>query len=241
MLKFVKDLVYRILKKILYGRQASEKEFEEYLRKKGVRIGKNLKLYSPETLTIDLQNPHLLKIGDNVKITKGCTILTHDYSYSVLAGVYGDVISGFEKVSIGSNVFVGVDSVILKGTTIEDNVIIGAHSVVSGKCLANSVYAGNPARRIMSLEEYYKRRLSKHDENVKTYVEEYVNCFKKYPSETEAYEYFMLYQPRDKEKSIVVDEFIKGMGCEDKVLEYFMHTNNKYNGLEDMINQILKK
>lgn len=34
----------------------------------------------------------------------------------------------------------------LAGTVIEDNVIIGAGAVVSGKVEKNSVYAGNPAK-----------------------------------------------------------------------------------------------
>ena len=51
-------------------------------------------------------------------------------------------------VTIGSNVFIGTGSIILKGTTIGDNSVIGAGSVVSGRIPANVVVAGAPAKLI---------------------------------------------------------------------------------------------
>ena len=46
------------------------------------------------------------------------------------------------KVTIGNNCFIGMNTVILKGTTIGDNVIIVAGSILRGKYLSNSVIAG---------------------------------------------------------------------------------------------------
>lgn len=60
----------------------------------------------------------------------------------------------FGPIKIGSNVFVGYGVIILPGTVIEDNCVIGAGSVVRGVIPANSVAAGVPARRIKSLEDY---------------------------------------------------------------------------------------
>lgn len=55
-------------------------------------------------------------------------------------------------VKIGKNVFVGMNSLILKGTEIGDNCVVGAGSVVSGKFTDNVVIAGNPARVIKNVE-----------------------------------------------------------------------------------------
>ncbi|GHT24693.1 hypothetical protein AGMMS4957_18180 [Bacteroidia bacterium] len=54
-------------------------------------------------------------------------------------------------VKIGNNVFIGVNSIILKGTTIGNNSVIGAGSVVSGTIPANVIAAGNPCKVIKSL------------------------------------------------------------------------------------------
>ncbi|MCM1173564.1 MAG: hypothetical protein NC341_00785 [Blautia sp.] len=68
--------------------------YVDYLREKGVRLGKGCRIFDPRHTHIDLQNPHMLELGDNVRITSGVHILTHDYSWSVLAGVYGEILGG---------------------------------------------------------------------------------------------------------------------------------------------------
>lgn len=55
------------------------------------------------------------------------------------------------EVVIGKNVWIGMNTVILKGTTIGDNSIIGAMSLVSGAIPANVIAAGNPVRVIRRL------------------------------------------------------------------------------------------
>lgn len=51
-----------------------------------------------------------------------------------------------DGVLIGSDVFVGARSIILKGATIGDGAVIGAGSVVAGDVPARTVVAGAPAR-----------------------------------------------------------------------------------------------
>ncbi|MCH5342427.1 MAG: acyltransferase [Acetatifactor sp.] len=51
-------------------------------------------------------------------------------------------------VKIGNNVFIGVNSIILKGTELGNNCVVGAGSVVSGKFNDGEIIAGNPARVI---------------------------------------------------------------------------------------------
>lgn len=50
-----------------------------------------------------------------------------------------------KEIIIGNNVWIGLNSIILKGTTIGDNSIISAGSVVKGVFPNNVIIAGNPA------------------------------------------------------------------------------------------------
>lgn len=74
--------------------------------------------------------------------------MTHDFSWSVIGGVYGECVGAVGTIDIGNNVFIGVNSVILRNAVIDDNVIVGAGSVVSGHLYSNCVYASNPAKKL---------------------------------------------------------------------------------------------
>lgn len=55
-------------------------------------------------------------------------------------------------VSIGNDVWIGMGSLILKGSSIGDNTIIGAGSIVAGRIPPNVIAAGVPARVLRSLD-----------------------------------------------------------------------------------------
>lgn len=63
----------------------------------------------------------------------------------------------FGKVKIGSNVYIGTNSLILPGITVGDNVLIAAGSVVTHSVPSNVVIGGNPAHIICSFEDYYQK------------------------------------------------------------------------------------
>lgn len=65
------------------------------------------------------------------------------------------------RIKVGSNCFIGHGVSVLGGVTIGDNVIIGTMSVVTKNIPSGSVAAGMPARVICTLEEYYKKNLSR--------------------------------------------------------------------------------
>ena len=54
-------------------------------------------------------------------------------------------------VVIGNDVFIGANSIVLKGVTIGDNSIIGAGSVVAKSIPAGEIWAGNPAKFIRTI------------------------------------------------------------------------------------------
>lgn len=144
-------------KLISFYYKTSSAKYINFLRKKGLSIGEDCFLYSPNTLYIDESALKYIKIGNKVQIAKGVIILGHDYSASVLAPVYYDLPLLQKETVIGNNVLLGMNSIILNGTLIGDNVIIGAGAVCKGIIESNSVYAGNPAKKICSLDEYYQK------------------------------------------------------------------------------------
>jgi NDP-sugar pyrophosphorylase family protein len=54
-------------------------------------------------------------------------------------------------IRIGSNVWIGMNAVVLPGVIIGDNVVIGAGSIVTKSIPANSMAAGNPCRVIRNI------------------------------------------------------------------------------------------
>lgn len=56
-----------------------------------------------------------------------------------------------KEIIIGNNVWIGLNSVILKGTKIGDNSIVAAGSVVKGIYPKNSLIQGSPARLVKEL------------------------------------------------------------------------------------------
>ena len=171
--------IRKIIEKIVFGHKADSETYIKYLRKIGMRIGEDTYLYAPRRILIDETRPFLIEIGNHVKIGQGVQILTHGYEWSVLKKMYGDVMGSAGKVTIKDNVFIGVNVTILKGVTIGENVIIGANAVINKDIPDNSVVAGNPARVLMSVEEFYKKRLEEQVKEAKEVVREYRKVYKK--------------------------------------------------------------
>lgn len=136
-MSLVKELLYR-----LRGEYTTEK-----LISMGMKVGKNFnRLHG---VILDPAHCWLIEIGDNVTMAPRVHILCHDASTKMFLNY-----TKIGRVNIGSNVFIGADTVVLPGVSIGSNVIIGANSTVTHDVPDNSVVAGSPARVICSLEEY---------------------------------------------------------------------------------------
>lgn len=99
--------------------------------------------------------PRRIFFGDNVQIASGVKFITHDIVSHVFNHIDGKrykIIEG--SIHVGSNVFIGANTVILYNVHIGDNVIIGAGAVVTKDLPDNGVYAGVPAKRIGDFESY---------------------------------------------------------------------------------------
>ena len=121
-------------------------------RAKGVEIGQNTEIYNTK---IDSLRPFLVRIGDNTLIT-GSRILTHDASTKKGLGY-----TKLGRVTIGDNVFIGINTIILPNVTIGNNVIVGAGTVVSKDIPDNSVVVGNPMRIVSTYQETLEKNRGK--------------------------------------------------------------------------------
>lgn len=150
-------------------------------KKENIKIGKNVILIStPYFSEPGISHPVIIRllnakakltIGDRVGMSGGCICVKLEVSIGddVMLGANVSITDTdfhaldpanrrdageyvlTRKVVIGNNVFIGMNTIILKGVTVGDNSVIGAGSVVARDVPANQVWAGNPAKFIRNL------------------------------------------------------------------------------------------
>lgn len=147
-MNYLKELVYRIR-----GEYTTER-----LVNMGMKIGENFKRLN--NVILDPSHCWLIEIGNNVTLAPRVHILCHDASTKMFLGY-----TKIGKVTIGNNVFVGAETVILPGVSIGSNVIIGANSTITHDVPDNVVVIGSPGEILCSLDEY----LNKEKMNLKKF------------------------------------------------------------------------
>jgi acetyltransferase-like isoleucine patch superfamily enzyme len=135
-LRWIRHILSNIIRKI----------YHSYLRLLGVKIGNNTMISLGAK--IDVRRGKVT-IGNNVIITHGVVILSHDQT-AILMGQ-----NNHEKHTIiHDNVFIGVNSVILAGVRIGKNSIIGSGTIVTKDVPPLSLVVGNPGKIIKKLEPF---------------------------------------------------------------------------------------
>lgn len=148
----------KILKKLL-GKLRGEVNLEK-LKKRGLVVGSNFVIWN--NCKIDPSHCWHIQIGDNVILATGVHLLAHDGSLLRFLGY-----SKIGNIKIGNNVFIGERATVLPGVTIGSNVIIGVGSVVTKDIPDNSLAAGVPAKVIMPLDEYLEReKMAMNKQNI---------------------------------------------------------------------------
>ncbi len=130
-------------------------------------------------------------------ITSNVVFLTHGFDWSVLREKYHEVLCSSGKIIVEDNVFIGTNTIILKGVHIGKNSIIGAGSVVTRDIPSDSVAAGNPCRVMMSLEEYYQKRKRRYIDEAKLYAHELYSKTGRVPKLEDFWEEFPIFLRRD--------------------------------------------
>lgn len=96
-----------------------------------------------------------IKIGKNATIGANCKIIDNDFhpiNHEYRIKGLNKEHTAHRPILIGDNCFIGMNSIILKGTTLGNNVVVGAGSVVHGKFPDNCIIAGNPAKIIRQID-----------------------------------------------------------------------------------------
>lgn len=114
----------------------------------GVKL-RGQKIYVGENVIFDRVYPENIIIGDRVRITANCVILTHYYDTSTPGCNFN-----IGKVEIEEDVFIGINVIICNSCIIGRGAVVGAGSIVTKDIPPFEVWAGNPARFIRKRDEF---------------------------------------------------------------------------------------
>lgn len=151
---FLRNEVYFIWQYIVHMRLVEYSQNKKYLGKlrffwhmyllKRLQFKLHIVIY-PGTVGAGFRLFHLggyTHIGPNVKIGENCTIVG-----GVVFGNKG-ITPTDNPVSVGDNVYFGIESKIIGSISIGDNVVVGANAVVTKDIPSNTVVGGVPAKII---------------------------------------------------------------------------------------------
>ena len=233
---FLKECIRKLLK----GNRYNSATYIKHLRKIGCSIGDDVNIYEPTTVFIDETRPWLIKIGSHINITRGVTILTHGYDWAVLKTIYGEVLGSSGGVTIDDNVFIGMNTTVLKGVHIGKNVIIGANSLVNTDIPDNSVAAGNPCKVIMSVEEYYEKRKRAQLSEATELMIKYREKYGKKPDAQALHEFYWLFTNNFDDLDPVFKRMQILCGNEVQSNEKLQKNNKLFIDMDEFINSINK-
>lgn len=141
------------------------KIYNKYLEACGVEITGKVKFIHSSAYIDTAYGTHI-HIGDKCVISVNTIILAHDYSAecgmnSIGMGDLTNEKKILKDVYIDENVFIGAGCIILPGTHIGKNCIIGAGTVCSGLIPDNSVVVGNKWNVIANTKDWIGKYLVK--------------------------------------------------------------------------------
>lgn len=210
----------------------SSDSFCKYLINSGIEVGGGTR-FDPRTTLVDLTRPSLVKIGSNCYFNSHFTLLTHDWVTKVFIQSGRDFLPSSGRVTIGDNVSTGQHVMVLKGVTIGDNCFIGAGSIVTKDIPANSIAVGAPCKVVMTLEEYYQKRLKQFEFEALDYAKSIHERFGRKPVPADFWEEFPLFVSGDKIDKYSDIPIRKQLGPS---LEKYIHNHKaKYAGFDEFL------
>lgn len=235
-------MIKELVKRVLFPHAHSSDAFVSYLRRRGVEVGEGCYFFDARTINVDLQRPHMLRFGNYVKVTGYVHILCHDYSRSVVLQSGGGHFGEAGETVIGDNVFIGTHAIVLMGSNIGANSIIGAGAVVSGSWPEGSVIAGNPAKLVCSLPEFASKREARELESAVAYASAFKESNGCWPNLNQMSNAFAwLYLPHSEETLHKYPELFMLNGIDPNVLKKeFLTSKPKFDGFNDFLDYCYK-
>jgi acetyltransferase-like isoleucine patch superfamily enzyme len=156
-----------------------------FARSLGVSVGDGVHFYGVDRGMFGSE-PWMIRIGDNSHITAGVQFITHDGGTLVLRKEVPDL-EWSAPITVGSDVYIGMRTMVLPGVNIGNRCIIGAGTVLTKSIPANCVVAGVPGRIIKSTDDYLENLKAKSlrcghlrgnakDQILRTIYPEFGNC-----------------------------------------------------------------
>jgi acetyltransferase-like isoleucine patch superfamily enzyme len=113
-------------------------------------VGERTKIWSAKKITIGnrVLISHNVNIHDNNSHPLDSKLRHEDFKHIATVGLQKDNNLNEKIIIIGDDVWIGFNSIILKGVTIGEGAIVGAGSVVTKDVAPYTIVAGNPAKFI---------------------------------------------------------------------------------------------
>lgn len=138
--------IYRLIYKKTWGKLRPV----EFAKKVGVNFGRGLNIYGTVSWGTE---PWIITLGKNVHITHGVKFITHDGGTLLFRHIIPDL-EITKPITVGNDVYIGNNVLIMPGVNIGSKVVIGAGAVVTRDIPDNSVAVGVPARVIKTADQY---------------------------------------------------------------------------------------
>ena len=145
-------------------------------------LGRGIR-YTNTMIIIVSEHKHCF-IGDNCIISSGVVVRNAD-AHLIYDCTTNKRINQSKSIYIGDHVWIGQNVFILKNSKIDSGSIIGANSCLVGRTIPhNSIYAGNPARKVKSnvfwdktITHPFDEQLTEDSLNYSNYIDNHFDDF----------------------------------------------------------------
>ncbi|MGX7030433.1 acyltransferase [Vagococcus zengguangii] len=140
--------LFKILNYRYFGKKTKLFGIPKLIHHKNIKFGNHVRIN--ENIYINASGG--VNVGNNVTLSRGVSIYSTGYSLVDWEKNKYKKLHIDKEVNIKDNVWVGANSLILAGVTIEEGIVVAAGSIVNKSLMSpNSLYAGCPARKIKEL------------------------------------------------------------------------------------------